>query len=349
MVQCLVAEGGYSVVFAWSPCVCLGFPSLSLSNNLSPWRDDLKKHKHPAWFWCLLNSPSCEEGRAQVLWGASEIQSRPPDAVPLPPLWHHGQRTASHSILILCRNNGGKCHITRIRMGVCTRSISQEAASHKPQWKTDGIFLPLSCLWANPQGNNNHCSVGFGSCKYPIFCINLLSLILSNHNAIMPSVCTVVKARVSHALETEGQWYSKETWGISWESNDYIVMAQYIKKIYSAIVFRMSCSLEASALCCFYMGSCICSEGNRELIPGEKKGVAAFSAVSLDSVTPTAKLGVFTADTAELTQNQSVSFSFLSFFFKPEQKVILTSHIFICVTERTCSFIYFPKTSHLLP
>lgn len=58
----------------------------------------------------------------------------------------------------------------------------------------------------------------------------------------------------------------------------------------------------------FYMGSFICSEGNRELIPGQKKGVTAFSAASLDSVTPTVKLGVFTADTAELTQNQSVSF-----------------------------------------
>lgn len=60
---------------------------------------------------------------------------------------------------------------------------------------------------------------------------------------------------------------------------------------------------------CFYVGSCICSEGNWELIPGQKKGVTVFPAASLDSVTLTGKLGVFTADTAELTQNQSVSFS----------------------------------------
>lgn len=78
--------------------LCLFFPSLS--NNLyvpeemivnqypflkKIWIININR-KHPAWFWCVLSSPSCEEGRAQVLRGASEVQPRPPDAVPLPPL-----------------------------------------------------------------------------------------------------------------------------------------------------------------------------------------------------------------------------------------------------------------------
>lgn len=48
-----------------------------------------------------------------------------------------------------------------------------------------------------------------------------------------------------------------------------------------------------------------------ETDPRTEKGVTAYSVASLDSVTLPDKLGVFTADTAELTQNQSVSFPFL--------------------------------------
>lgn len=91
---------------------------------------------------CLLNSPPCEEGRAQVLRGASEVQPRPPDAVPLPPLGHHGQRTASHSLLILCRNYGGEHHIKQENEdgGLAIEASKQICG------KTDRALIPLSCL-----------------------------------------------------------------------------------------------------------------------------------------------------------------------------------------------------------
>lgn len=126
-------------------------------------------HKHPAWFWCLFNSPSCEEGRAQVLRGASEVQPRAPDAVPLPPLWHHGQRVASHSFLILCRNNGGKWNITLQNEDGCfvfEALASQQLLLHLREKK---LMAFLSCLKTNPLMSNNLYDVGLGSCKYITF------------------------------------------------------------------------------------------------------------------------------------------------------------------------------------
>lgn len=63
-------------------------------------------------------------------------------------------------------------------------------------------------------------------------------------------------------------------------------------------------------LCCVFMWARVSAQRETESRSQDrKKGVTVFPAASLDSVTPTGKLGVFTADTAELTQNQSVSFS----------------------------------------
>lgn len=163
-----------------------------------------RNRKHPAWFWCLLNSPSCEEGWAQVLRGASEVQPRPPDAVPLPPLWHHGQRTASHSILILCRNNGGKFHITLENRGRCF--VLEASASKQLFINLSVKLMAFFCHWAVYElthgGTISIVLWALDHVNIPYFCINLLSLILSNHNAIMSSVCTVAKAWVSHARVT---------------------------------------------------------------------------------------------------------------------------------------------------
>lgn len=65
---------------------------------------------------CFLSSAPREEGWAQILWGASEVQPGPPDAVPLPPVWHHGQRATSHPVLVLHRNHGGKQLMLRWRV-----------------------------------------------------------------------------------------------------------------------------------------------------------------------------------------------------------------------------------------
>lgn len=66
-------------------------------------------HLHLTLWRCVSpSSATREEGRAQVLRGAAQVQPGAPDAVPLPPVWHHGQRAAGHPLLILHRNHGGK-------------------------------------------------------------------------------------------------------------------------------------------------------------------------------------------------------------------------------------------------
>ncbi len=66
-----------------------------------------------ALIWCpttknlFSNSQACEEGRTQVLWRAVEVQPGASDALPLPPVWHHGQGSAGHPLLLLHQHHGG--------------------------------------------------------------------------------------------------------------------------------------------------------------------------------------------------------------------------------------------------
>lgn len=53
------------------------------------------------------DSQAREEGRAELLRGAAEVQPRAPDALPVPPVRHHGQGAACHPLLLLHQHHGG--------------------------------------------------------------------------------------------------------------------------------------------------------------------------------------------------------------------------------------------------
>lgn len=55
----------------------------------------------------MTNSQAREEGRAELLRGAAEVQPGTPDAVPVPSIRHHGQRVAGHALLLLHQHHGG--------------------------------------------------------------------------------------------------------------------------------------------------------------------------------------------------------------------------------------------------
>lgn len=88
--------------------------------------------------------------------------------------------------------------------------------------------------------------------------------------------------------------------GISWENNDAFKGCMQPSPVGGPVGWKGVGRAGPGRAAFFYLGSRVCSEGNG------KKGVAVFSSASLDSASPT----VFTADAAELVQDQSASFSF---------------------------------------
>lgn len=123
----------------------------------------------------------------------------------------------------------------------------------------------------------------------------------------------------------------------------FIAMAQYIQKIYSAIVCRMICSLEKSVLCCVFRWAHVSAHGETENWSQDRKKVLLFS------LRPVWTWSLWLLSCWHSRAHAEAVCQFFFFFFKTAAEGRSNvSHIHL-LPNPPVRFIYFLKMSHLLP